>query len=338
MKKKKYKLLTLLVVFIVTCLIILCCKIVIDLTKNKIINMNNKVIEYLLKVDIAVWFVAITGIIVLTLCRCIKNCKKGYHNLKYCDDKLFSEIDKFIYCYNVSNVYYTNIMRIINSYYKEDGKVAQLVKDKQIEALLLRKDFLCNQVNLYSEVKNLVDSSTISLVMGIIGGSIISGKTFIASIITVIIIITFLLGTLLCIYINRGQNGVCLIQIYEYEISKLDKKIKECEMKLSMSEYDEKYIETYQIALKALVKLKNKDKKAKVSSKDINDLSELDLCIGNKTKVYNKIYHINNKEIYLAYKKETGCAEEKFAKKEFKKLFDILNKYNLINEKSNSLD
>ena len=58
-----------------------------------------------------------------------------------CDDELFSLIDQSKKCY----------IKNENFYYQKDGKVDELVSNKQIERLFAREDFLLKQKNLYND-------------------------------------------------------------------------------------------------------------------------------------------------------------------------------------------
>lgn len=259
--------------------------------------------------------------------------KKGYHNIKYCDDELFAEIDKYVYCYKESNIYYINLIRIINLYYSEEGPVDKLVKDDQLERLLLRSDFLNKQKNLYDELITLFNSFAISLIVALLGESLTDNNAIITFVAAFVMVSSFF-AIFFIKYVYRGQGGNCLNQIYEYEIVKLEEKISNLQKTLIISNENEKYIYTQQVALKELVKKKNKDKKYKKDKtliEDIDNLSNVDLCIKENDNIYDKKLHINNQEVYLAYKKSEDCnLKETFANDSFEKVYNILSKYELI--------
>lgn len=264
--------------------------------------------------------------------------KKGYHNIKCCDDELFAEIDKHMYCYKESNLYYINLIRIINLYYREEGPIDKLAKEKQIERLFLRNDFLHKQKNLHEELSTLFNSFAISLIVGLLGGSLTDDNAFITLVVALVMASSFFVIFFIK-YVYRGQGGICLNQIYEYEIAKLEEKISNLQKTFIISNEDEKYINTQQVALKELVKKKNKDRKYKKDTtiiEDIYDLSNVDLCIIEDNNIYDKKLHINNQEVYFAYKKsEDCCLESTFANGGFEKVYNILSKYELIDLSEN---
>ena len=73
--------------------------------------------------------------------------KNGIHNLRECDDELFEKIDCFDYVWEDNNTTYMNKIRIINLYYKDSGKVDELVQNKEIDRLYARKSFLSVRIN-----------------------------------------------------------------------------------------------------------------------------------------------------------------------------------------------
>ena len=54
--------------------------------------------------------------------------KRGTHNIRECDDELFKKIDQYRKCWGESKYHYIKQIQIINLYYKENGKVDELVK------------------------------------------------------------------------------------------------------------------------------------------------------------------------------------------------------------------
>ena len=89
--------------------------------------------------------------------------------------------------------------------------------------------------------------------------------------------------------------------------------------------------------MKELVSKKNKDRKYKKNKailEDIDELSKIDLCMEKAENIYDRKLYVNEKEIYLAYKKNNEeCMEETLANEEFEKLYKILSKYKMIDEK-----
>lgn len=259
----------------------------------------------------------------------IERTKKGYHNFKYCDDDLFAEIDNYTYCYSGNNQYYINLIRIINLYYRKNGEVDKLVKNNQVERLFLRKDFLDNQINMYEEITNLCYSVIISLIIALIGGAL-TNTNFIVALFAFFCIVGSIFVPFFLRYADRGQGGIYLNQIYKYEIFKLDEKILDLQKALTISNENEKYIHTRQVILKELIRLRKKYKKNKTEI--INDISKVegvDLCLKDRRKICDKEYKINGEKIYIAYRKDSDTNKD-FANESFKSIYDILEKYELI--------
>ena len=313
------------------------CAIIIYLNKEQIINIQLENIKIVALLAITLCLLVIIEEIILFVFAGVKIVKKGYHNIKYCDDELFAEIDKYTYCYKESNLYYINLIRIINLYYREGGPIDKLEKDNQIEKLLLRNDFLHKQKNLYEDVINLFNSFAISIIVALLGGKLTDDSGRLVKLVAMIFIIGSFFVIVFAKYVYRGQGGICLNQVYEYEISKLEEKISKLENRLIISNDNEKYIYTQYVALKELVSKKNKDRKYKKNNailEDIDELSKIDLCMEKAENIYDRKLYINEKEIYLAYKKNNKeCMEETLANEEFEKLYKILSKYKMIDEK-----
>ena len=307
------------------------CTIILYLNKKQRINIQFLNIKEIALLAITLCLLVIIEEISLFVFAGVKIVKKGYHNVNYCDDELFAEIDKYTYCYKESNLYYTNLIRIINLYYREGGPIDKLEKENQIEKLLLRNDFLHKQKNLFEDVINLFNSFTISIIVAVLGEELTDGSGLVK-----LVAMIFIIGSFFVIvfakYVYRGQGGICLNQVYEYEISKLEEKISKLENKLIISNDNEKYIYTQYVALKELVSRKNKKNKAILE--DIDELSKIDLCMEKAENIYDRKLYVNEKEIYLAYKKNNEeYMEETLANEEFEKLYKILSKYKMIDEK-----
>lgn len=67
--------------------------------------------------------------------------KKGLHNIRYSDDKLWEEIDVYKHRWIENGEYYKKMIRVINCFYQKNGKVDKLVKEKSVDRLFLRLDF-----------------------------------------------------------------------------------------------------------------------------------------------------------------------------------------------------
>lgn len=311
------------------------CAIIIYLNKEQIINIQFKNIKMVALLAIVLCLLVLIEEFVQIIFVGGKIVKKGYHNIKYCDDELFNNIDKYTYCYKENNLYYINIIRIINLYYRDGGPIDNLVKDNQIEKLLLRNDFLHKQKNLFDEIMNLFSSFAISIIVALLGGKVMDDNSLITVVSVGVMVCSFFV-IFYAKYVYRGQGGTCLNQIYEYEISKLEEKILKLQNTLEISNENAKYIYTQHIALKELIQTKNKNRKNKTIIDDINQLSNINLCMENREDIYDRKLYINNQEVYFAYRKsKDDCKKDILANEEFEKLYMILKKYNLIDfEKS----
>lgn len=90
--------------------------------------------------------------------------KRGTHNIRECDDELFKKIDQYRKCWGESKYHYIKQIQIINLYYKENGKVDELVKKREVDRLYKRADFLSIQNSLFDYMVNSLNSLIISIV------------------------------------------------------------------------------------------------------------------------------------------------------------------------------
>ena len=93
---------------IVEFLIAVVCAIIIYLNKEQIINIQFKNIKMVALLAIVLCLLVLIEEFVQIIFVGGKIVKKGYHNIKYCDDELFNNIDKYTYCYKENNLYYKN--------------------------------------------------------------------------------------------------------------------------------------------------------------------------------------------------------------------------------------
>lgn len=102
---------------------------------------------------------------IVGIIKVIVSIKRGFHNLRKCDDALFENID--FYKVSSKEDYLTRI-GIINLYYKPDGMVDKLVKNNEIYRLYARKDFLTVRKNLYNDLTTYYYSLILSIIASII--------------------------------------------------------------------------------------------------------------------------------------------------------------------------
>lgn len=259
--------------------------------------------------------------------------KNGYHNISKCDDELFERIDRYKCCWDKSDAYYKRLMQIINLKYKANGVVDTLVHEKNIARLYKRMDFLKGK-NLSSKkvlidvCKNIVVPTVVSFLqlIGIIDMEFLSPYMIINTILGILrIIFQFFIGK-----ISKQNN--------EYEIKLLQEKIDIVERSLTITEQDEKILQTQQTVIELLIK-KRKKSKSKQEQKELENsleaIDKLNLCIHDYSDSYIREINIYGQTGYLVYDLEKGkennyIGELNLKTQEFSKLYKILDQYKWI--------
>lgn len=264
--------------------------------------------------------------------------KKGLHNIKECDDPIFSEIDKYKKCWGENKYLYIRMIQIINLYYKMGGKVSELVENKELDRLYARSDFLKKQVTFFYSISE----GLYSLIISVIATEVLAVIEIDNSSLMLVCVfgIDFLLVFLFVIrYGERGQAGSYLYRIYEYEQSLLSKMINELESSLLISSEDERVMEMKQAAIDALISTR-KTTKSKIKQqeleRDIKYIEAMDLCLGEYENYYVKDIYINGFKGCLVYDKEKGSSNNYFGElnlvnQDYSLFYKILDKYGLIN-------
>lgn len=260
------------------------------------------------------------------------------HNLMECDDELFSLIDQSKKCYIKNENFYRRQIKIINFYYQKDGKVDELVSNKQIERLFAREDFLLKQKNLYNDFATYFYSLTISMIASAIY-QILQNKS--VGVVTIgIFICTFLFFAIAMLkYKDRGELGSYKYLVDEYEINLLKKKIAELQNSLIMADEDIRILQIKQSTINGLVKIgqkSNRKKQKKEIRKEISEIKKLNLSIANQKVCYIQKIYINKESASLVYheknnnKKDNYIGKLNLINEEYIKLYEILCKYQLI--------
>ena len=109
--------------------------------KIYVTHLSVETVEIIKTLLISIFLLIVIAMIVYLVMAGIFIMKRGIHNIKKCDDELFRKIDQYKKCWGEDKHYYIKQIQIINLYYKEDGKVDELVKNKEIEKLYARADF-----------------------------------------------------------------------------------------------------------------------------------------------------------------------------------------------------
>ena len=263
--------------------------------------------------------------------------KKAIHNINNCDDVLFEKIDQYRKCWNEGNDFYIKQIQIINLYYKKGGKVDKLVENKEIERLYARADFLSNSTSLYNDLITCFYSLAISFISSLFF-QIIGIKNQVIVLLSGAMMVFAFFAIVLLRYDKKGLNGSYIHYINEYERMLLLPKITGLEKKIMITDDDEQILETKQVVINELICIRKKKKMKKEKEElemDIKSVERLDLCIGKYDTCYIREIYINGVVGCLVYDREKGkennyIGELNLINQEYSKLYQILNKYNLI--------
>lgn len=281
--------------------------------------------------------IVMVGVIIPYFIKAIMVIKNGMHNIKKCDDELFENIDKFKHSWGESNENYIKLLQIINLYYKPGGKVEELIRNKEIERLLKRKDFLLKQRYLFDDLSSYFYSLVISVI-----ASFLFQMLSLTNPVYLVIWMILILGSFITIsflkYAERGNAGSYKYLVEEYEKNYLDKKIEMLDTELLITVEDERILATKQIVIDILInkRLKAKKKKDKQEiEQDIKIIEKLQLCLGDYSGSYIQTIFIDGQEAYLAYDINRGLENNYIGKLNLKTvaysvLYEIMEKYNVI--------
>ena len=293
----------------------------------EIIRTILNLIFLLIAVAMIVYFV-ICGILIM---------KRGIHNIKKCDDEIFRKIDQYKKCWGEDKHYYIKQIQIINLYYEEGGKVDELVKNKEIERLYARADFLLIQNSLFDNLITCFYSLVISVIASFVCQMMECESVLLMFVWMVTILLSFF-GIILSRYAEKGQAGSYRYYIDEYERDLLLQKITDLERELTITGDDEQILETKQIVINELIRIRQKKKLKKQKEKletDIKQVGQLDLCIGDYNTCYIQKIYINGVVGCLVYDREKGkennyIGELNLINQDYSILYQILNRYDLI--------
>ena len=210
--------------------------------------------------------------------------------------------------------------------------------------MYVRKDFLNNNINFSSELIGWAFSSFSTITFSLFSKDFFNIDEY------YILLLIYILPPFLCFFyficLRYGEKKEFKSYknfVNEYELKLLDKAIESIYNKCEMKCEDENLLFTQQYVLKYLINLRGNfftgtgiNKKKEIEA-DIDCVENLNLFVDDysrfKIKEYDFNYskkadeRINLKKIYILYKKDN---DKKFANEEFKKLFDIIIRYNII--------
>ena len=271
--------------------------------------------------------------------------KRGTHNIRECDDELFKKIDQYRKCWGESKYHYIKQIQIINLYYKENGKVDELVKKREVDRLYKRADFLSIQNSLFDYMVNSLNSLIISIVASYVF-QIVEDKNGILTFLGMIVILVIIFALIMLRYVEKGQAGSYRYYIDEYEKDLLLKKINKLENELKISDADERILETKQVAINELIRIREKkrgkNEKKKIEA-DIRQVNELDLCLSDYRNYCVREIYINETKCCIVYKKEQGkennyIGERNLANEQYTLLYNILKKNDIIRSTQEKVD
>ena len=202
--------------------------------------------------------IAVAMIVYFVICG-IFTMKRGIRNIKKCDDELFKKIDQYKKCWGEDKHYYIKQIQIINLYYEKGGKVDELVKNKEIERLYARADFLLIQNSLFDNLITCFYSLVISVIASFVCQMVECESVLLMFVWMVTILLSFF-GIILSRYAEKGQAGSYRYYIDEYERDLLLQKITDLEKELTITGDDEQILETKQIVINELIRIRQKKK------------------------------------------------------------------------------
>ena len=119
--------------------------------KNRVSSLGYEILKNLILFGVVLVIVAVLIYYAIHIILFMKN---GIHNIKECDDVVFNEIDKHKKCWGESKESYIKQIQIINLFYKENGKVDELVKNKEIDILQMsmKENYLWKRLNIQRKI------------------------------------------------------------------------------------------------------------------------------------------------------------------------------------------
>ena len=308
--------------------------IIFSFNTNNFSDKERKIIVNILLLMVILILLAMLIFFVIHMFICMK---RGVHNIKECDDELFQKIDQYKKCWGEDKYSYIKQLQIINLYYKKNGKVDELVKHKEIKRLYARADFLLTQVSFSDNFITCFYSLVISVIASFVCQMMQCDSVLPMLILLIVIVLSFL-GILLSRYAKKGQAGSYTYYIDNYERDLLLQKIQKLESQLTIKSDDEQTLETKQIVINELIKIRQKNhskKQKEIIENEINQVSRLDLCISNYNKVHIQKIYINGFTCCLVYDNKKGkgnnyTGKSNLINQEYAILYEILNKYQLI--------
>ncbi len=192
---------------------------------------------------------------------------------------------------------------------------------------------------------NSLNSLIISIVASYVF-QIVEDKNGILTFLGMIVILVIIFALIMLRYVEKGQAGSYRYYIDEYEKDLLLKKINKLENELKISDADERILETKQVAINELIRIREKkrgkNEKKKIEA-DIRQVNELDLCLSDYRNYCVREIYINETKCCIVYKKEQGkennyIGERNLANEQYALLYNILKKNDIIRSTQEKVD
>ncbi len=253
--------------------------------------------------------------------------KDSFTGIRKCGDELFDEIAEYNVNWGETKEHYQEMVKVINFYYKDGGKVDSTV-GKDLKRLYRRREFLNRNINSMEFFSTCISTVGFSICASLLFAFYTSNATGTQNlgyfIVGIILFAISVLSRFNKQYIVSG-NGV-----WKYENEKLKKKIEDAEKAAGENEYKHEWMMlTKRNVMKVLVKKASfaSGKKRDALERDIWQLEKLDLSIQDTTNFKEYAFAIGNSKYQgVLYMDEYS----NMANSQYEKLYEILRKYNLI--------
>lgn len=227
-------------------------------------------------------------LIVLIFGGAIKVTKRGLYYIRHCDIPFFEEIDRYRYSsYNRMEAH-ERAYRMINLYYKKNGKqksrVMEYAEKKGLKDLYIRKDFLEKNINFTPLMITCLTGFIVGLIQSLFADAV--EQSIWGVLISMAVGLILLFCVIFCQYSSRGQMGSFDYEVAEYECKLLDEVIQAEKEKRVMSSEKEYLINMQQVLIEALRNYK-KTWKVKLDSAEKTNV-ESDLKEVEELKLYNE--------------------------------------------------
>lgn len=265
----------------------------------------------------------------------ISSIKQGFSNVRKCDDPVFAGIDKHKECKDESDNFYLKLIQIINYYYKENGKVDELISNQEIMRLYARVDFLSTQNDFYDHYIMCV----CSLALGVSSSLLVQStdKRPLEMLIWLVLLVPIIIFIIVFRFNEKGKAGSYSYLAAEYEKKLLEERINCYEESLQINDINMSLLDSKQAIISALMKKarKKRGRSKKQIISDIKKVNRLDLQIETADLCHIEEIRMDEIEYCLVYDKEKGLennyvGDRNLINKDYSILYGILEKHKMI--------